>query len=221
MVRGLKGFVAPMVMIGLACVPRLAVVQAAKIIEKLTATVTGVNPGNGETVTIDILRWSTDEEAQQMLAAYKDKSDTQWVDVLQTQPSLGYVWTSGESIGYSIRYARRFTQRDGGERLIIAIDSPLGSWSRPVWKAEGAAAAIYSFSLIELHMTRGGTGEGKVSLAAKVGIDEATGSVALENYPSAPVLLKGVKRAQSASGATNSNPWPMAVASLPAPQHSH
>jgi hypothetical protein len=183
-------------------VPRSAEAQAAKILEKLTATMTNVDPGNNEAITIDVLRWSTDEEAQKILAAYKEKGGDHWAETLQAQPSLGFVWTSGESLGYSIRYARQLMQPDGSERLILALERPLGSWDRPAWKATGAAATTYSFSLIELRVTRTGTGEGKVSLAGKVGVDETTQSVALENYASAPVLLKGVKRTPGKSSSS-------------------
>jgi hypothetical protein len=179
---------------GLAVVPRSAEAQAAKIVEKLTATMTNVDPGNAEAITIDVLRWSSDEEAQKMLAAFKEKGEDHWAETLQAQPSLGFVWTSGESLGYSIRYARRFTQPDGSERLILASERPLGSWDRPAWKATGATATMYPFSLMELRVSRTGTGDGKVSLAGKVSVDETTQSVALENYAAAPVLLKGVKR---------------------------
>jgi hypothetical protein len=179
----------------LAIVPRSAEAQAAKIVEKLTATMANVEPGNGEGITIDVLRWSTDEEAQKTLAAYKEKGDEHWAEALQAQPSLGFVWTSGESLGYTIRYARHFTQPDGSEVVILASERPLGSWDRPNWKATGAAATTYPFSIIELHITRNGAGEGKASLAGKVGVDEASQSVTLENYAAAPVLLKGVKRA--------------------------
>jgi len=176
----------------------------AKIVAKFTATMVGVNPGDEKTITIDLLRWSTDEEAQKILTAFKEKGDKQWVDALQSAPSLGYVWTAGERLGYSIRYARRLYTSTGGERVIIAIDHPLGSWDRPVWKAIGPAAVEYSFSVIELRVDRRGVGEGKASLAAKVTADAATQSLVLENYASAPVLLKGLKRIQAGPAPTTS-----------------
>jgi hypothetical protein len=203
MLVGRKRAVVAVVLVGLAVFPRFVEAQAAKIVEKFTATMAGMSSGTGETITIDVLRWSTDEEAQKLLAAFKEKGDEHWVDALQSEPSLGYIWTSGESLGYSIRYARRFTPPDGSERVIVAIDRPLGSWNRPNWKAAGAAVVAYPFSLIELRVNRGGAGEGKASLAAKVAVEEATQSVALENYASAPVLLKAVKRAKGTSASND------------------
>src|SRR5437762_9673326 len=92
-------YVIPAVLAGVVLMPGVARAQAAKILEKFTATMAGVNPGLGATVTIDVLRWSTDEEAQKLLAAFKDKGEKQWADVLQAEPSLGYLWASGESLG--------------------------------------------------------------------------------------------------------------------------
>jgi hypothetical protein len=51
--------------------------------------------------------------------------------------------------------------------------------------------------VIELRVDRRGVGEGKASLAAKVTVDAATQSLVLENYVSAPVLMKGLKRIQA------------------------
>jgi hypothetical protein len=112
------------------------------------------------------------------------------------------VWTTGERLGYTVRYARRLDTSTDGQQVIIAIDRPLGSWDRPVWKAIGPAAVEYSFSVIELRVDRRGVGEGKTSLAAKVTVDAATQSLVLENYASAPVLMKGLKRIQAGPAAT-------------------
>jgi hypothetical protein len=181
-----------------ACVSLLAATgdagaQSANVVEKFTATSVGVDPGAGQTITVDVLRWSTDDEAQKLLAAFKDKGDRRWVDALQSSPSLGYVWTSGENLGYTVRYARRFASPDGAERVVIATEPRLGSWERPAWKA-AVTAVEYPFSVIELRVNRAGDGDGKASLAAKVVVDGATQSLALENYRAAPVLLKAVKR---------------------------
>src|SRR5207302_65892 len=139
-----------------ALAPGRAEAQAAKILEQFTGTMAGVTPGTGATITIDVLRWSSDEDAQKLLAAYKEKGDKQWADALQSQPSLGYIWTSSESVGYTLRYARRLEAPNGGERVILAIERPLGSWERPAWKATGPAAMDYPFTVVELRVSHAG-----------------------------------------------------------------
>jgi hypothetical protein len=204
------------VVAAVAFAPRSADAQAAKILEQFSGTMTGVKPGTGETVTIDILRWSSDEDAQKLLAAYKDKSD-KWADALQAQPLLGYVWTSSESLGYTIRYARRLDDAGGGERIILAVEHPLGSWERPAWKAT-VGSTDYPYSVIELRVSKLGLGVGKASLAGKVAVDDATHSVALENYASAPILLRGVKRGKTPAAASAATPAPAAKPAAPAPK---
>ena len=49
------------------------------------------------------------------------------------------------------------------------------------------------FTLIELRLNRAGIGEGKMSLATRVAADQAAGTIALDNYDTAPILLKNVK----------------------------
>jgi hypothetical protein len=114
-------------------------------------------------------------------------------DALALSPSAGYIWTS-EPLGYSLRYAYKQTLPTGGERVILLTDRRLGSWSRVPWKAAAAGnAGDDPFTLIELRLKNAGTGEGKMSLATNVAADHAAGTIALNNYDTAPILLRNVK----------------------------
>ena len=112
---------------------------------------------------------------------------------LQKPPTVGILWTS-ESTGYSIHYAYRIPQPDGGERIVLATDRRLGSGNN-LWKPAGPAAPNdYPFSVIELHLNAKGEGEGKASLTGKITADTAAKTIALDSYSTLPVVLKGVKR---------------------------
>jgi hypothetical protein len=112
---------------------------------------------------------------------------------LDKAPTVGYLW-SPEVAGYSLRYAVRLAQQDGGEHIILITDRRLGAWS-DLWKPAGPGAATdYEFSLIELHLNAKGEGEGKTSLTGKVAADSAAKTIALENYGPLPVILKSVRR---------------------------
>jgi hypothetical protein len=65
--------------------------------------------------------------------------------------------------------------------------------ARP-WKPTAESPADYPFTLIDLRLNRIGGGEGKTSLGAKVSGDQEDKKITLENYTSAPALIKGVKR---------------------------
>lgn len=172
-----------------------AAAQTKGVTAKFTATTVNLNPGAGETVDIDVLRWSTDAERDRLLSALKEKGESQLHEALQAAPTVGYIWTSG-SLGYSLRYAHRLPLPNGGERIIIATDLRLGVWDRNnVWKAsDQPTASDYPFTVVELRVNRRGEGEGKMSLATKVTADPDSKTLILENYESAPVQLKGVKR---------------------------
>jgi len=112
---------------------------------------------------------------------------------IQKASTVGILWTS-ESTGYSLHYAYRFPQPDGGERIIFATDRRLGVWNNQ-WKPTGSAKPTdYEFSIIELRLNSKGEGEGKASLTGKVTIDSEGKTIALEGYPALPVVFKGVKR---------------------------
>jgi hypothetical protein len=108
---------------------------------------------------------------------------------------VGYLWTS-EAAGYSLRYAYRIKNADNSERIIFATERRLGAWNDQ-WKATGAAASAgannYEFSVIELHLTPAGIGEGKASVTGKVAVDTAAKTIALDGYTALPIVLKDVK----------------------------
>ena len=179
--------------------PRPAAGQATTFVARFSATTVGLNPGTGVGIKIDVIRWSTDEEADKLLAAFKEKGEKGWAEALQAAPSVGYIWAATSSLGYSVKLARHVAMPDGTDRMVVAIDRPLGSWDRPAWKAAGAAAAEYPFSIVELRVNRKGVGEGKASLAGKVVVDDALKAPALDAYATAPVVLKNVTRTATAN----------------------
>lgn len=69
----------------------------------------------------------------------------------------------------------------------MATDRPISYWevvNRP-------RCFDYPFTVIEIHLNKDGTGEGKMSVATKI---TAVGdTVALENYQMQPVQLKSIR----------------------------
>ena len=162
--------------------------------ETFTAKTVNLSVGAGQDVKIDIFRWSTDDERNAVIAALRNSDEQRFVAAIQKAPSLGTVWTH-ESLGYTIRYAFAETLTTFVERVVVLIDGRFGAWSGQLWKPLRAPEATEApYSLIELHLNRGGTGEGKMSLAGKV-VEDANGkTLALSDYDAAPVLLRPVRR---------------------------
>jgi hypothetical protein len=112
---------------------------------------------------------------------------------IKKAPTAGILWTS-ENVGYSIKYAYRLPQPDGGERIILATDRRVGAWSN-LWKISGEIPpSDYAFSMIELRLNSKGDGEGRGVVTGKVAVDSTAKTIALDGYAALPVILKGVKR---------------------------
>jgi hypothetical protein len=101
-----------------------------------TATMARADADSG--VSIDLLRWSTDEEMESLASAIANGVEgvDGWLDDGET---LGYLWTA-ESVGYAIRYAHRIADNDGGERIIFALSDPFASRNPGMWQTAQAAA---------------------------------------------------------------------------------
>src|SRR5215475_6108064 len=115
---------------------------------------------------------------------------------IKKAPTLGILWTS-ENVGYSIKYAYRIPQPDGGERIILATDRRIGAWSN-LWKPASAATAVtqqdYPFSVIELRVNSKGEGEGRGPLGGRVAVDDEAKTIGVDNYSVLPTVFKALKR---------------------------
>lgn len=142
---------------------------------------------------IVIYRWSTDAERQRLVDALKQSQDA-LLETLRDLKPVGYI-RSATSIGYDLHYAHQVPRDEGGRRIFIATDRPMGFWevARHAWTVD------YPFTLIELRMNREGEGEGKLSLATRVIASGDGKHVELENYTAQPVQLNQVRRVSSSN----------------------
>ncbi len=170
-------------------VAAVSTAQNKSTIEHYTAMSANVT-GAPDVVKIDLLRWSTDAEREQLLTALSGKGIKEFSAALAKAPTLGYIWTS-ESAGYSLRYAWRMSAPDGGLRVIVATDKALGAWNPQIWKPLGTAKGNdYDFTVLEMRMKGKLPGEGKSSLFAKITVDNSAKTIALDNYAASPIVLK-------------------------------
>lgn len=175
------------------------IAQAVVKFETYTAATVNMSVGGGENLKINVVRWSTDEDRDRLVSVLKEKGDTHLLDAIAAATSTaGYVWGE-ETLGYTLRYAYWQRLPDGGERVILLTDRPLGSWTGHPWQAKNQAGPVdYPFTLIELRLNASGVGQGKMSLTTKVTADETAHTIALENFETAPLLLNRVKHQPSA-----------------------
>ena len=160
--------------------------------ERFTAVAINTTGGGTTSLEIAIDRWSTDKERDELQSVLLAKGADKLLDVLQHTPKVGFIRESS-SIGWDLHYARRTPLPEGGERIVVATDRPIG-----VWEASRQPRSIdYPFTIVELRVNADGNGEGKLSFATKIIPDKESGTVVLENYGIQPVLLSGVKRVKA------------------------
>jgi hypothetical protein len=139
-------------------------------------------------VEIAIERWSTEAERQRLLDALKKGQDN-LLDTLRELRPVGHIRTP-ETLAYDLRYASQAPGEDGGQRLFLATDRPIG-----FWEAVNRPRSIdYPFTFIELRVNTDGEGEGKLSIATKVRASRDGRHIELENYGAQPVMLNEVRR---------------------------
>jgi hypothetical protein len=137
------------------------------------------------TVLMDITRWSTEAE-QKALAAALDKGPEALLDALQDSRPTGTIRTP-DSIAYDLRFAYESRGEDGGRRIVLATDRPIG-----FWEARARPRTIdYPFTVIQMQIGADGKGKGTLSYATKI---VARGNVIeLENFATSPVMLTEIK----------------------------
>ncbi|MBM3779935.1 MAG: hypothetical protein FJW23_17145 [Acidimicrobiia bacterium] len=160
-------------------------------IERFVGSAVNLPGIEGETISIDLLRYSTDDERKGLVTALAEKGDAALPAALQELPNLGYIWRSGSGFGSFVRYAYRWTASDG-EHVVFATEADLSGWQQERVAGAKPVSAV-PFTVIEVVNPAKGTGAGKMSLAAKVIGDAAAGTLRLDGYDQAPVMIKGVR----------------------------
>jgi hypothetical protein len=169
--------------------PGLAQTQGDKLrIEAFAVNMSNIGTGGTATVLMEIDRWTTDQQQEELRTALLEQGSDKLLRALQKQPKVGFIRLPN-TVGYDLHYARQVALPDGGRRISIATDRPIR-----FWEARNQPRSIdYPFTLIELRIDGSGKGEGKLSLATKITYDADLKTITLENYASEPVRLQNVK----------------------------
>jgi hypothetical protein len=166
--------------------------QSRRPIERLLATSVNMStvgrPGAGR-IEIVIERWSSERERDALIATLKDKGSDALLKQLQKLPRVGYIRRGdGQSIGWDLHFARERKLEDGGRQIVLATDRPISAWeamNRP-------RSMDYDFTLADIRFDGDGKGVGKLSVAAKIRVDDKTGAIEIEDFGSEPVRLTDV-----------------------------
>jgi hypothetical protein len=158
--------------------------------EEFSAIAVNMAPGTAATSTpveITIERWTSDAERDRLMTVLKEKGPDELLKVLQKEPKVGSIRTR-ESLAYDLHYARQLPGQDGGRRIVLGTDRPIGFLEAQA----GGQTLDYRFTLIELRVGPDGKGEGKLSIAARPEFNDHV--LVIEDYAAEPVRLQDVQK---------------------------
>jgi hypothetical protein len=159
--------------------------EKTKPIETFTAFAASLGTGRAGRVDITINRWSTDEERERLLTTLQEFGPDKLLDALmKIRPPVGYMRTPN-SLGYDLFYARNNPNPDGSRKVVLATNRRVAFREA----ANNTRSMQYQFTLIEIHLDKGGKGDGKMVPAAKVTWDKDAKKLEIENYQALPVDL--------------------------------
>lgn len=179
--------------IGAALVMPPAVFTQAKE-ERFTGFAINMNSGpSTATVDFTVERWSTDEERTKLLTILVEEknpyqANEKMLKVLQDMPKTGYIRTQ-RTLAWDLKYARQTPLPDGGRRLVLATDRPIGFREAVVQPR----TTDYPFTIVEIRLNKNDEGEGKILAGTRLLIDKDKNLV-LENYGQQPVRFNQIRR---------------------------
>jgi hypothetical protein len=144
-------------------------------------------------VDFEVARWSTDEERAQLLTILVEEknpyqANEKMFNVLQKMPKTGFIRTS-RTLAWDLRYARQTPLPDGGRRLVLATDRPIG-FREAVAQPR---TMDYPFTIVEIRLNKNDEGEGKILAGTRLLVDKDKNLV-LENYGQQPVRFNQIKK---------------------------
>jgi hypothetical protein len=162
--------------------------------ERFTGFAINLNSGPA-TATVDFTvdRWSTDAERARLLTILVEeknsyKANEQMLEVLQDMPKAGFIRTQ-RTLAWDLKYARQTPLPDGGRRLVLATDRPIG-FREAVAQTR---TMDYPFTIVEIRLNKNDEGEGKILAGTRLLIDKDKNLV-LENYGQQPVRFNQIRK---------------------------
>ena len=187
--RTLIGTALTVCLLGVAAeaAPRSAPVErfTAKAVEASSLARINLRPAE-----IVVTRWSTEVEHRLLETALLERGPAAYLDRLCDFAPAGTIDTI-DGREFTVRYAWQAFNRDGGRRIFLAADEPIslaGSlFRRPIGEP---------LTFLELRLDRNGNGEGKLSEATRLSVDESRNLIEMRDYANRPLHLIEVRSLQ-------------------------
>jgi hypothetical protein len=148
----------------------------------------GAYTGTGATAQLlmTVNHWATQAERDAFFTTLKEKGAEALLEQLRRAKRVGSLRTPS-TVGWDIRLAFEEPGKDGGRRVMLLTDRPIGfseATNRPI-------SFDYPFTVIDMQLPPKGYGQGTLTIAAK--IIPAGKTVLIENYDTQPVQLNRIE----------------------------
>ena len=162
--------------------------------EKFTGFAINLNSGpSTATVDFTIDRWSPDADREKLLSILQEEKNSyraneKMLSVIQRLPKVGHIRVNTR-LAWDLRYARQSPLPEGGRRLILATDRPVGFREA----ANQPRTMDYPFTIVEVQLDRNDKGVGKILAGTRLYIDKNK-ELVLENYGQQPIRFNEIRR---------------------------
>lgn len=145
----------------------------------IQATARGTSTQLGKMVDVNIYieAYSTDDDRQTLINAFKQRGQDGLVDALQDMKPKGRIRFSNGGVGNDIKYIIELPS-DQGRKLRLVTDR----WLLFAELYNSTRSSDYSVGAIELNLTPDGKGSGTVLPACKLTVNKKKKQVEVETY---------------------------------------
>jgi hypothetical protein len=170
-------------------------VSGQNVKESFTGFAINLNSGpSTQTVDFTVERWSSDAQRDQLLGILQQEKDVtraneKLLSALQKLPKVGYIRTPN-TLAWDLRYARQTPLPEGGRRIVLATDRPIGFREA----ANRTRTMDYPFTIVQVELDKNDRGTGKILAGTKIYIDKKTKDLVLENYAQQPIRFNEIKK---------------------------
>ena len=158
--------------------------------QKEEFTAFGVNLDRGRAGVVDIVieKWSPDGDREALLQAFAAKGQDEMLKQLLKRPRLGYIRLPN-TMGHDIHYAVQQPLPEGGRRVIVVTDRPIGFAEA----RNNSRSMDYPFTMVEFRFNAAGVGEGKMSTGTQIMKSKDGTHLELEMWGNTPTQFTEVK----------------------------
>ena len=146
----------------------------------IQATATGTSTQLGKIYNVNIIveQYSTPEEKELLINAFKSKGQDGLVDALSDLKPKGRVRFASGGVGNDVKYIMELPSENGLRRLRLVTDRNIAFGEQ----YQGTRSSDYSVGTIELELTPDGKGSGTVLPACRLTVNKKKQQLEVETY---------------------------------------